>query len=178
MTQEHKDFLLSKCSLYHDNSMPEFSETSPAKGTNAAAIDDHSNTLITPPPNGVLAKPQKKGGKAGGDGGGKSSKITPGPTTQKKGAAAAAGKPNKQTQALHAKWQAEAVELAGPGARIIVDAGVAKEMVFKFLYDAFRPMSVTEIYRVSTQRANLLRILFYITRLFYLSFSHRRCLCH
>ena len=141
MTQEHKDFLLDKCSRYKNVKMPDFLETSPAKGT-TAVIDNHSNTLVTPPPNaGVLAKQQKQNGNAGD---GKSSKITPGPTTQKKG-----GPPkfSKQQQELHAQWQAAAVQMAGPDARVVVDAEVAKQMIFKFLYDAFRPLSATQIYQ-------------------------------
>ena len=142
MTQEHREFLLEKCSRYKNVRMPDFLETSPAKGTTAVIVN-HSNTLVTPPPNaGAIAKKQNK---CGIEVDHKSSKITPGPTTQKKG-----GPPkfSKQQQELHAQWQAAAVEMAGPDARVVVDAEIAKQMILKFMYDAFRPMSATQIYQV------------------------------
>lgn len=56
-------------------------------------------------------------------------------------------KPSKQALALHRKWQETAETMGGPGARIIVGKPQAKEKVFSLLFDAFRPMNITEIYQ-------------------------------
>ena len=55
---------------------------------------------------------------------------------------------SKEALAIHRKWQAEAVKLGGPEAKIVVSKGAAKKLIFDMMYDAFRPMNITEIYQV------------------------------
>jgi len=57
--------------------------------------------------------------------------------------------PNKKQKELYVKWQAAAVEMGGPDARIVVDAAIAKKMILQFLGEqASRPVSLVQIYRV------------------------------
>ncbi len=57
--------------------------------------------------------------------------------------------PSKEALALHKKWLEEAEALGGPGARIIVSKPAAKEKILDTMFDAFRPMNITEIFQVS-----------------------------
>jgi len=145
MTQEHKAFLLDKCSRHQDVKMPDFLE-SPIKGDTETTL---SNTLITPPPNaGVLVTQQKKNGK------GTKSKITPSPAggvagqqQQPNKKKSAAGQYNKKQEEKIREWNEAAARMGG-GPRAIIDNAAAKEMIFKFLYDTFRPMNINTIYKV------------------------------
>ena len=150
MTQEHKVFLLDKCSRHQDAKMPEFLE-SPAKRNGETALSN--NTLITPPPPnaGVLVTQQKKNGK------GKKSKITPSPGGEaglqqqqqsKKKKSAATSQYNKKQAGKIREWNEAAARMGGPDARVIIDNATAKETIFKFLYDSCRPMNINTIYRV------------------------------
>ena len=120
--------------------MPHF-EASPSK--------DYENKLvshtITPLRNDMLATQTagKKNGK---------STVTPSPAVGLAAAKAPAvsNKPSKQALEYHRKWQEAAEAMGGPQARIVVAKGAAKKIIFDFLNDAFRPMNITQIYKVRT----------------------------
>jgi hypothetical protein len=139
------DSILAKCSKRKDVEMPEFPE-SPSKGSSEPAL---TNT-ITPPPNSGTFATQKNVPK------GKST-ITPSPaiteldkqTLDKK----ASNKPSKAQLEIHRKWQAAAEASGGQDARIVLSKPAAKEIIYDFLYDAFRPMNITEIHKVLQQEA-------------------------
>jgi len=140
--------------------MPEFLE-SPAKRNGETAL---SNTLITPPPPnaGNLDTQQKKNGK------GKSRKspraLVARPVLQqqqskkKKSAAAGTSQYNKKKAGKIRKWNEAAARKGGPDSRAIIDNATAKETIFKFLYDTFRPVNINTIYRVGDRmlRAEIL----------------------
>ena len=63
--------------------------------------------------------------------------------------------PSKEALALHKKWLEEAEALGGSGARIIVSKPAAKEKILETMFDAFRPMNITEIFQVRTPSAEL-----------------------
>jgi hypothetical protein len=73
--------------------------------------------------------------------------VSPVPTAPDK----AKKQPSKEALALHKKWLEEAEALGGPGARIIVSKPAAKEKILETMFDAFRPMNITEIFQVSRQ---------------------------
>jgi hypothetical protein len=140
MTQEHKDALISKCSRKKDVPMPHFA-ASPSK--------EYENKLvshtITPLRNDMSTQPAgKKNGKA---------TVTPSPAVGLAAAKApaASNKPSKQALEYHRKWQEAAEAMGGPQARIVVAKGPAKKIIFDFLNDAFRPMNITQIYKVYTE---------------------------
>ena len=58
----------------------------------------------------------------------------------------AKGKPSAQAMAIHRKWQAAAEAMGGSDARIVVDKKVAKRLIIDLLYEAFRPMNITQIH--------------------------------
>jgi len=85
-----------------------------------------------------------------------SSAITPYPgKTQKK----ATNKDQQQPQhkmsktalAMHQKWQKQAEELGGKGVRIVVKKSEAKKLIFDVLHEAFRPMNITQLHKVTSR---------------------------
>lgn len=50
---------------------------------------------------------------------------------------------------VHKKWLEAAQALGGKDVRIVVSKPAAKKLIFDFLYDAFQPMNITQIYKVS-----------------------------
>jgi hypothetical protein len=77
--------------------------------------------------------------------------VTPSPAAEsaKVGAAKGTSRPSKQLIALHRKWQDAAESMGGPEARIVVSKPMAKKLVFDLMYDAFRPMNITDIHKVT-----------------------------
>jgi hypothetical protein len=141
MTQEHKDALISKCSRKKDVPMPHFA-ASPSKEYENKLV---SHTIITPLRNDTVTQTAgKKNGK---------STVTPSPAAGVAAAKAPAAisKPSKQALEYHRKWQEAAEAMGGPQARIVVAKGAAKKIIFDFLNDAFRPMNITQIYKVDTE---------------------------
>jgi hypothetical protein len=140
MTQEHKDALISKCSRKKDTPMPHFA-ASPSK--------EYENKLvshtITPLRNDITT--QTAGKKNG------SSTVTPCPAVGIAGSKAPApsNKPSKQALEYHRKWQEAAEAMGGPQSRIVVAKGAAKKIIFDFLTETFRPMNITQIYKVHTE---------------------------
>lgn len=59
-----------------------------------------------------------------------------------------APKPSKAQLEIHRKWQAAAEAAGGPGARIVLSKPIAKKIIYDSLYNAFRPMNITEIHKV------------------------------
>eukprot|EP00594_Rhizosolenia_setigera_P008632 CAMPEP_0178967614 /NCGR_PEP_ID=MMETSP0789-20121207/17712_1 /TAXON_ID=3005 /ORGANISM="Rhizosolenia setigera, Strain CCMP 1694" /LENGTH=691 /DNA_ID=CAMNT_0020653283 /DNA_START=210 /DNA_END=2285 /DNA_ORIENTATION=+ len=54
--------------------------------------------------------------------------------------------PSATAIAMHRKWQEAAESMGGKNARIIVSKPAAKQLIFEFLKDQFKPMNITEIY--------------------------------
>jgi hypothetical protein len=95
-------------------------------------LDPSAN--LTPLPNSLCDSEQAKLG----------SHVTPSP------AVVVAAKPSAAALAAHKKWQDEAEALNGPGARLVVGKPEAKKLIFDVLHDAFRPMTMADIHKVST----------------------------
>lgn len=58
-------------------------------------------------------------------------------------------KRNKLLNDLQQKWLKAAKSMGGPDAKIVVVKSKAKQIIFDMLHDAFRPFTITEIYKVS-----------------------------
>jgi hypothetical protein len=162
MTQEHMTALLAKCSKYKDTAMPIFPE-SPTRGSETTALSQMTlvtaNTgVVTPPPNtsSSVATAQQQQQKKNDPKGKTSSTITPCPGAMATAVVAPATKPSKAQLEIHRKWQAAAEAAAASGThdaaasavRIVLSKPVAKKIIYDFLYDAFRPMNITEIHKV------------------------------
>jgi hypothetical protein len=57
------------------------------------------------------------------------------------------GVPSAASQVMYRKWQLAADEM-GSGQKIVVDKVQAKQLVFDWLHDQFKPRSITDIYKV------------------------------
>lgn len=131
LSKEHQKLLVAKCSKYKDTAMPAFSEP-PAKATKSSTT---TNT-VTPPPHTLQSRTFKT----------KDNEGLPVKTLfdeRKKKA-----KPSKAQLEMHRKWQEAAESLGGADARIVLSKPAAKKIIYEFLYDAFRPCTITEIYEV------------------------------
>lgn len=148
MTQEHKCILASKCSKFKNAAMPLFDDSSesPSKVSGNSSIIN-SNT-ISPVSNAAMDDAATSA---------KTHRVaTVSPDAEGKaleGASVKAtkphnSKPSAQLLETHRKWQETAEALGGPGSRIIVSKPEAKKLVYAELYDAFRPMNITDIYKV------------------------------
>jgi hypothetical protein len=126
MTREHQNLMVSKCSKFKNTAMPAFFE-SPVKGTKPTKSS--TNTMTSPPP-------QLKDGAV-------AAVITPADGGKKK------AKPSKAHLEMHRKWQEAAETMGGPDARIVLSKPDAKKIIYNYLYDAFRPFTITQIYDVS-----------------------------
>lgn len=122
----HLKLIASKCSRRKNMEMPAFPmSSSPQPKTNCG-----KSNLVTPPPRSLDVK---------------------GSSSDDKTAQAASGKSALKTSkavALHAKWREAAQAMGGKDARIVVSLPIAKKLVFDYLYEEFRPMNITQIYKV------------------------------
>jgi hypothetical protein len=142
VTQEHKDALISKCSRKKDVPMPHL-EANPIKECENKLI---SHT-ITPLCNDMAT--QTAGNKNG------NSTVTPSPAVGLAAAKASAPSSNIGRQAQRNKllrdWQKDAEAIGGLQARIVVNGGAVKKIIFDFLNnDALCPMNSTQIHKVYT----------------------------
>ena len=156
MSTAHKYAIVSKCSRQSNPSMPDFLLPSPtsdqqAKDPSVAGSNDKSPVpidsctnihkrssegianFVTPPPNSDLPLTDKKLGNG---------KIAAAATVT------SAKTVSKGAIAAHKKWQDDATKLGGPNAKIVVKKLDAKQLIFDLLYEAFRPMNITQIYEV------------------------------
>jgi hypothetical protein len=133
MTKEHQKLMLSKCSKYKNTVMPVFCE-SPVKQSKATMT---TNPMTSPPP-------QLKDSNSGA-----AAVITPADGGKKK------VKPSKAHLEMHRKWQDAAESMGGPDARIVLSKPDAKKIIYDYLYDAFRPCTITQIFEVRTARGCL-----------------------
>jgi hypothetical protein len=142
MTQEHKQVLIDQCSKYKDCAMPIF-DLSPTK--EGSKIINHPANTITPPPiSGILEQQQENS---------IGSQYTVTPTHDDMSMVAKKKlstelKPSKAQLEIHRKWQTAVEAAGGPKARIVLYKPAAKKLIFDFLFDAFRPMNITEIHKV------------------------------
>jgi hypothetical protein len=123
---DHIRSLVAKCSK----------QKSPAMPALAKSLSLATNT-VTPPPNSV----QSGTGQQAISKGSKST-IAPTPSRPVQASAGALKK--------HREWQLAAEKVGGPNARIVVKKAEAKPLIFDLLYDAFRPMNITQIHNVSS----------------------------
>lgn len=133
LARDHIRALITKCSNQKSPVMPALPDSlSPMKQMQSGLA---TNT-VTPPSNSVRSD-------TGQQATSNESKSTITPT------------PSRPTQASeaalkrHREWQAAAEKAGGPDARIVVKKADAKPLIFDALYDAFRPMNITQIYNVS-----------------------------
>ena len=119
MSDEHKAALISKCSSKKQIAMPNFA-ASPSKTDVTEIVASHT---VTPLATGAAQ-------------------------TKTVASQTGARKPNKQSMAIHRKWQEAAATRGGPGARIIVSKPEAKKLIFDYLFDSFAPKNISQIYEV------------------------------
>jgi hypothetical protein len=126
---EHCRVMARKCSSRKNPPMPAFpsNSLSPKGKPNTTNAATSTANFVTPPPNSLGSKEHSSGG---------------GPVAK----ANTAGK----TKALeiHKKWLEAAQAMGGKDVRIVVGKPAAKKLIFDFLYDAFQPMNITQIYKV------------------------------
>lgn len=131
LSDEHQQVLKEKCSNQAGIKMPDFDPQTPCDKTPQPSntffsLDNESDTM------------------QGRDGDDNFNLISPVPLVPEK----AKKQPSKEALALHKKWQEEAEALGGPGVRIVVCKTTAKEKIFETMFDVFRPMNITEIFKV------------------------------
>ena len=150
MTKEHKEALITHCSKYKDCAMPNF-ESSPIKDGCVTENPTITNTITPPPVFGYVEPTQ-----------GKCSAIQNTVTPNQNGAEIDSNnvpkkkvsgecKPSKAQLEIHRKWQAAAEAAGGPNARIVISKVAAKKMIFDWLFDAFRPVTISDIHKVGTE---------------------------
>ena len=175
LAEGHRQLIAEHCSRRESPALPHLptsllvSTSGGAEGTGAEE-GNPPPCAITPPPGHLAAVVDGQAsvvvGMARGKGGGKKKKkkgsVTPLPAPPKDAAApppaVAAARPDvpvpkkavsaaamQKHNALHAKWQEEAVKRGGPDARIVVNRAEAKKRIFKTLQDAFRPMNTNMV---------------------------------
>lgn len=139
MEPKHLHLLSTKCSSQKSPALPKFPSLPNASPSSTSP--NHSN-FVTPPPNSLVSKAtQQANGKENTKN--EISEITPATDAGKKSC-----KPSSAALAIHKKWQDAAEAMGGKDARIVVKKPAAKKLVFDLLFDAFRPMNITEIYKV------------------------------
>lgn len=151
LTKLHIETLARKCSTKPNIKMPDPIGTTASPCTGNDDANDNTNTVITPLPGAI-----QNG--SGGSSNGAQPSITPSPSAaaqQKNGATkkkqpstTQQQQPSKQALAMHEKWRKQAEEMGGKGARIVVSKPEAKKLIFDLLYEAFRPMNITQIHKV------------------------------
>jgi hypothetical protein len=139
MEAKHLKAIATKCSKQKRPTIPSF----PSISSSPSAKKNHANAnFVTPPPNSLAAKAtQAREGNSKNDDG--SAEITPLASASRN-----PKKPSAGALAMHKKWQEAAEAIGGKDARIVVSKPVAKKLVFDLLFDAFRPMNITDIYKV------------------------------
>ena len=133
LDKDHIQALVDKCSKKKRPAMPPFADSLSPMKPNAEGT---ATNPITPLTGNALQAPE-----------GSKATITPTPGKVTK------PKPNpKQNAAFvkkHAEWQQAAIKAGGPEARIVVKKDLAKPIIFDVLYEAFKPMNITQIHAVS-----------------------------
>lgn len=123
---EHLRVIARKCSSRKNPPMPVFpsSDSVSPKGkpnnTDAATAN-----FVTPPPNSLGFKENAGGAPPKANTAGKAKALE-----------------------AHKKWLEAAQAVGGKDARIVVSKPAAKKLIFDFMYDAFRPMNITQIFKV------------------------------
>jgi hypothetical protein len=129
LTPDHMRVIAAKCSRKKNPAMPHF----PSEATSPLTKEQSRANFVTPPPNSLANSSQARAEVKGTN----AAKITP-----------SVGKPSKAALAMHKNWQDAAEAMGGKDARIVVSKPAAKKLIFDKLFDAFRPMNITQIYKV------------------------------
>jgi hypothetical protein len=142
LASDHIRALVAKCSKQKSPAMPVFTESdSPAKQINSRLV---TNT-VTPPPTSVHSGTGHQAISKG-----LKSAMSQNPSRPAQASAGALKK--------HREWQLAAEKVGGPNARIVVKKAEAKPLIFDLLYDAFRPMNITQIHDVSSDVHSFIRV--------------------
>jgi len=147
MSQMHKDTITKHCTRLESPSMPDLPEPKPSSPSKniATAIEASKYHTVTPPPSKGVGKTAGKSSSitAHAKNDKQKTMVTPSPAPLPRPA-----QPSAAALAMHRKWQAEAEKLGGPNVRIVVNKLEAKKLIFDTLHESFRPMNITEIYKV------------------------------
>jgi hypothetical protein len=152
ISPEHRRVMIAKCSRQKKPAMPtlflssEQQQSDSTSPTTTSGEEQQKQTknanFVTPPPNSLASvSHQAKGNQtATMTGVSGKAKITPNPQ---------AAVANKSMLLTHKKWQDAAEAMGDKTTRLVVKKPQAKKLVFDLLFDAFKPMNITEIYNVS-----------------------------
>jgi hypothetical protein len=132
MSPEHMAALVDKCSKYKTVPMPKF-------------MRNHDKTVGCTENDGMHSPQQGMATKSLNEG---MAVVTPCADNLQPSVKAVVPKPSKQMLETHRKWQEMAESMGGVGARIVVSKPEAKKLIYDELYDSFRPMNITDIYKV------------------------------
>lgn len=161
LEKDHIQALIDKCSKQKRPAMPPF-ETPPSPMQQNVSASNESNTITPLGSTKQVAKGASKNKKQ--------TSITPTPAKETTKSSKSKEKNSAILQKKHAEWQKAAVKAGGPGARIIVDKKQAKKMIFDLLYDAMKPMNITQIHTVRRKESYCLFTLFVSNERFLTSF--------
>lgn len=154
LTEEHREVMSEMCTGRYSPEMPNIPTNDPSKVTSPQShqattklttldktdldTTTQSNvnqvSAVTPPPG---QRRQSLATTASSTATGTTTKkVTPIPS-----------KPSNQALAMHKKWQESAKALGGE--RIVVSKPEAKKLILELLKDSFKPMNITDIFKVS-----------------------------
>ncbi|KAG7356864.1 Tat binding protein 1TBP-1-interacting protein TBPIP [Nitzschia inconspicua] len=138
---EHWQFMKTKCSRQRNPSLPDLptsflKSVTSEKDTSDEGIDSKHSNFVTPPPKPLRSTMTS------------SVPSLPLQDSVLPASAVASVKVTPQALAVHKKWQEQAEALGGKGAKIVVNKEKAKEIIYLALKEEFRPMNITEIYKL------------------------------
>ena len=136
MSEEHMTLMRAKCSKRKKVAMPTFP---PQTSANSPIPHPKTSHTVTPVPQSGSSGSNVRPSSNAND-------VTP---MEPKPKNRVAPKPSKEALAIHKKWQEQAEAMGGKDARIIVSKPDAKKLIFELLHDAFRPMNITQVHKVS-----------------------------
>lgn len=145
---DHLGIISNNCSSRKNPPMPIFASSlvgddasstlspKPGKQKTAAATTTSTANFVTPPPTSLSAP------------GSKETSLVHSKTVDSKENVTR----NTKAMEAHRKWLEAAQAMGGIEARIVVSKPAAKKLIFDCLQDAFRPMNITQIYKVRSRQ--------------------------
>jgi len=85
-------------------------------------------------------------------------KLTTKASKQKNNSTTASAKPSSTSLTMYHKWQQADEEMGAKGTQIVLDKSQAKKLVFDLLHDQFKPMNITDIYKVQWAKGVTMRL--------------------
>ncbi len=154
LTEEHREVICEMCTGRYSPEMPNIPTNDPSKVTSPQS--NQATTKLTTLDNTELDKTTQSNVN-------QVSAVTPPPGQRRQSITTTApstatgnttkkvtpipSKPSNQALAMHKKWQDTANVLGGE--RIIVSKPEAKKLILELLKDSFKPMNITDIFKVS-----------------------------